>query len=465
VKPILQICQPILQVAFRMNDSVFDNAAGKVKKKRSPRFGRRHVLAGLGGAAGTAATGLAYSRLASPALAQSMAHIVVVGGGFGGATAARAIQRQAPHVKVSLIAPADIYTACPFSNLVISGSRPLKAQEFSYEALSKIGISVIKGWVETVDPLSRTLSLRGGHKLSYDRLILSPGIDFDYDALDGYSPEAAKLLPHAWKAGAQTLLLRDQIRAMPETGRVVISVPPAPFRCPPGPYERASLIAHYLKTYKPRAKLLILDAQETFSKQALFQAAWAQHYNDIITWRGGSDDGAVQRVDAKTKRVFTDFDEITADVINIIPPQKAGRIAQQAGVTNASGWCPVNAQSFASSLQDNIYVIGDATLAAPMPKSAFSANLQARLCARQVLRDLADLPATPTLLSNSCYSFTSPEQAISITGVYKNNKNVLESVAGSGGISPLIADKFAREAEADHARDWFETLTHQAFGA
>jgi len=413
--------------------------------------------------------GLASPAIARPALAKNQPRIVIIGGGFGGATAARTLKLQAPHLDVSLVEPKTHYMACPFSNLVITGARSMKAQSFGYEGLTRLGVRHLKDWAEDVDPARQEIVLGGGARFGYDRLILSPGIDINYQAIEGYSKAASEDLPHGWQAGSQTRMLQQKLRNLPDGELVVLSVPPAPFRCPPGPYERASLIAHYLKTHKLRSKLLILDGQEKFSKQALFEQIWARDYPGIITRRPASDDGAVIAVDAAQHMVMTEFDEIKAGLINPIPPQSAGLIAKRAGVTNRSGWCPVNSLDFSSNLQDNIYVIGDAIIAAPMPKSAFAAGLQARLCALQIIRSFNDVPAQPTILANICYSFLSPEQAVSITGVYQNEGGELTSVNGAGGLSPLLGedpegDQEARRREAAHARGWFKRALQQAYG-
>ena len=270
-------------------------------------------------------------------------------------------------------------------------------------------------------------------------------------------------MPHAWKAGGQTTLLRDQLRTMPDNGTAVISVTAAPFRCPPGPYERASLVAGYLKRHKPKAKLLVLDSNEKFSKQGLFQAAWREQFGELLEWRAASNDGLVARVDAESMRVFTDFEDIDADVVNVVPPQKAGVIAERAGATDATRWCPINATTFESSLQPNIHVIGDATIAAPMPKSAFSANLQGKVCAIQVARLLSDLDAEATTLANTCYSFLNAEKAISVSGVYRNDAGEFSNVPGAGGVSPLEAPDGFPEREARQARAWFAQITTETF--
>ncbi len=419
----------------------------------SLRPDRRAVIAGLA------------SLVAMPSFAAgNPARVVVVGGGFGGATAARFINRLAPDVKVTLVEPSRTFTACPLSNLVVAGARALAAQRFGYRALAREGIDVVHDRAVDVNAAARTVALAGGSALRYDRLILSPGIDIDWGGLEGYGSAAAETMPHAWKAGEQTLLLRRQLEAMEDGGLVVISVPRAPFRCPPGPYERASLIAHYLKGRKPRSKVLVLDANERFSKQPLFQAEWAARYGGLLEWRGASDGGRVLRVDAGAMTLETDFERIRADVANVIPPQKAGEIAARAGVADSTGWCPVNAVAFESSLQPGIHVIGDATIAAPMPKSAFTANLQAKVCAVQVVRLLRGMGPEPTVLVNTCYSYLAPDAAISISGVYSNEGGVLADIPGAGGVSPAAPNPHSRTSEAAQAFDWFRAITRETFG-
>ena len=392
------------------------------------------------------------------------ARVVIVGGGFGGATAARFLKRAAPAIQITLIEPNGTYVSCPFSNLVIGGTRPLESQQFGYSALAKEGITIVRDRAENIDAAARLVTLQSGATLRYDRLILSPGIDLRWGALPGYDQDAVDAMPHAWKAGDQTTLLRRQLEAMEDGGLVVITAPTSPYRCPPGPYERASLIAHYLKTHKPRSKLLILDSKDHFSKQPLFQAEWAQRYGNLIEWRGASEDGRVTRVDHNAMTIETDFDAIQADVANVIPPQHAGDIAHRAGVADATGWCPINATSFESALQPRIHVIGDATIAAPMPKSAFSANLQAKVCAIQVARLLAGKAPEPSVLLNTCYSYVSSDAAISIAGAYANDNGIFSNVSGTGGISPQEPKAGGREREAAQASDWFRAITDETFG-
>jgi len=316
-----------------------------------------------------------------------------------------------------------------------------------------------------VDVAARSVSLADGARLAYDRLVLAPGIDIRWGALAGYDEAAAAQMPHAWHAGEQTLLLRRQLEAMDDGGLVVISAPANPFRCPPGPYERASLIAHYLKTKKPKSKLLVLDAKDAFSKQRLFQAAWAELYPGLLEWVPLSKGGAVTSVDVATRTLVTDFGRHQANVANIIPPQKAGRIADVTGVADRTGWCPIDPVTFESKLQPRIHVIGDAAIAGAMPKSAFAANSQAKTCAAAVATLLTGgTPSTPKLI-NTCYSLVAPDYGISVAGVYQPSPGgQLADVPGAGGVSPADAPRATRAAEAVLAEAWFRTITAEVFG-
>jgi len=401
----------------------------------------------------------------APARAQSAGpRVVVVGGGFGGASCARALRQLAPRLAVTLVEASATFTACPFSNAVIGGLRELSAQQFGYTRVAADGITVVPAMATAVDAAAKSVTLADGTRLPYDRLVLAPGIDIRWGALPGYDEAAAAAMPHAWKAGEQTLLLRRQLEAMDDGGLVVIAAPANPFRCPPGPYERASLIAHYLKTRKPKSKLLVLDAKDAFSKQRLFQAAWAELYPGLLEWVPLSKGGAVTSVDAATRTLVTDFGKHQAKVANVIPPQKAGRIAEAAGVADRSGWCPIDPVTFESTLQPGIHVIGDAAIAGAMPKSAFAANSQAKSCAAAVVTLLdGGLPAAPKLI-NTCYSLVAPDYGISVAGVYVPSGGQLADVPGAGGVSPANAPRGARAAEAVLAEAWFRTITGEVFG-
>ena len=405
---------------------------------------RRGFMAGAGALA-----------LATPSLAQGAAgRVVVIGGGFAGATVARAIKAMDARVAVTLVEPNATFTACPFSNEVIVGLRGIEAQQFGYDGVRKAGVEVIVDTASAVDAEACVVTLAGGARLAYDRLVIAPGVDIAWGALPGYTPEAAEIMPHAWKAGAQTLLLRAQLEAMEDGGVVVISAPANPYRCPPGPYERASLIAWYLKTRKPKSKLLLLDAKDAFSKQKLFQNAWKEL----------SSGGKVVSVDAAGLVLETEFGKHKANVANVISPQRAGAIAAAAGVADRSGWCPMDPVTFESTLRKNIHVIGDAAIAGAMPKSAFAANAQAKACAAAIVALLnGRAPAEPLLL-NTCYSVAAPEYGFSVAGVYRPAKGLLNEVAGSGGASPVDAPEATRALEARLANGWYNTITAEVFG-
>jgi NADPH-dependent 2,4-dienoyl-CoA reductase/sulfur reductase-like enzyme len=388
--------------------------------------------------------------------------VVVVGGGFGGVTCARELKRKG--LAVTLVEADAVYTACPFSNAVLAGLRPIETQQFKLDAVEKEEIDIIRRRAVRVDPQSRRVGLEDGAFLDYDRLVLAPGIDIRFDALPGYDGAAAAAMPHAWKAGEQTTLLRRQLEAMDNGGTFVMAAPANPFRCPPGPYERASLIAHYLKTHKPRSKLLILDAKDSFSKQRLFQAAWQDLYPNMIEWVSLSSGGKVVEVDAKARTLVTDFGRHKGDVVNVIPPQRAGQIAQAAGVADRSGWCPVDPVTFESRLQPNIHVIGDASIAGGMPKSAFSANAQAKVCATAIASLLRGEAPTEPKLVNTCYSLVAPNYGISVAGVYSPRNGVLTDVEGAGGTSPVNAPPAFRAQEAVYAEAWFQTITREVYG-
>ena len=408
--------------------------------------------------------GVAASLAPSVALAQGAGRVVVVGGGFAGATCARAIKKLDPKLTVTLVEPNATFIACPFSNGVIAGLRELRQQQFGYDAVKRDGVSLAPTSATAVDASAKSVALADGSRLAYDRLVLAPGIDFNWSGLPGYTEAAAEKMPHAWKAGPQTLLLRRQLEAMEDGGLVVMSAPANPFRCPPGPYERASLIAYYLKTKKPKSKLLLLDAKDAFSKQKLFQNAWTQLYPGLIEWVSLSQGGKVTSVDPEMLTFVTEFARHKAAVANVIPPQKAGAIAAQAGVANQSGWCPVEPVAFESTLQSGIHVLDDAAIMGGMPKSAFSANAQAKVCAAAVVAKLAGKEPVDPRLINTCYSLVAPDYGITVAGVYRPDKGQLADIAGAGGVSPLEADAAFRAQEAVYAEGWFRTITAETFG-
>lgn len=411
----------------------------------------------LGAAAASA------GALASPAiLAQARPRVIVVGGGFAGATCARSLASLG--VDVTLVEADERYVACPFSNLVIHGSRTIEQQTFGYEGVRKAGVNVLIGRAARIDAVGPRVIMEDGRALEADRVVLAPGIDVRFDALSGYDAKAAQIMPHAWKAGAQTILLRRQIEAMDDGGVVVMSVPNNPYRCPPGPYERASLIAHYLKARKPKSKLIVLDSKDSFSKQKLFLAAWQELYPQHLEWVSLASGGKTVEIDARDMTVVTEFSRHKASVANVIPPQQAGAVAIASGLADRSGWCPIEPETFESRLAPKVHVIGDAAIAGAMPKSAFSANAQAKHCAVAVAALLRGAAAPSPKLINTCYSLVAPDYGISVAGVYQPAKGILADVEGAGGTSPGSAPREVRAREAIYADAWFKIITESVFG-
>lgn len=414
---------------------------------------RRTILGGL------AAIGLSNRW---PSFAQARPKIVVIGGGFAGSTFAKNFSRLFPSADLTLVDSSLNYFACPLSNLVIANERTLEQQTFKRSYDTTANINCVSSLVKKIDVQNKVVLLNDDSQISYDKAIVAPGIDFRFNAIEGYDRDSTVSMPHAWQAGEQTRLLRKALTSMNDGGLIVISVPRAPFRCPPGPYERASLMAYFLKHRKPKSKILILDANEQFSKQPQFTSEWSKHYNGIIEWRSSAEDGTVIRVDNQSKTLHTDFETFRPAIANVIPPQQAGSIARHSGLTDSTGWCPIDSVTFESKLQKDVYVLGDATIASPMPKSAYSANMQAKVCAINLARQFSGLTEQSTILTNTCYSFISPQKAISIVGVYLNDEG-FRSVANSGGVSQIVAKDYEREAEARQAKSWFSTITNEAF--
>jgi sulfide dehydrogenase [flavocytochrome c] flavoprotein subunit len=416
---------------------------------------RRNVVRGVA----ASAAALAF---ASPSLAQSAARIIVIGGGFGGAACARALKRIDAKLNVTLVEPNRTFVACPFSNEVIAGLRDIGAQQFNYDKISAAGITVMAEAATRIDPQSRTVGLAGGQSLAYDRLVLAPGIDLKFDALPGYDEAAAEKMPHAWKAGEQTVRLRRQLEAMDDGGLVVLAAPAAPSRCPPAPYERASLIAHYLKAHKPRSKILILDAKDGFPQQRLFENAWKELYPGMIERVSLSQGGRVTAVEPATNTVITDFGNYTAAVANVIPPQQAGRVAAIAGAVDKTGWCPIDPVSFVSTLVPNVHVIGDACMGGGIPKSASAANAQARACAAAIASLIAGKPPETPKLLGACYNTVAPGYAFSLSGIYAPKDGMFAEV--ESGTSPVDAPREQRQREADNAQSWYGNITGETFG-
>lgn len=419
---------------------------------------RRQVLRDTGAAAAVA---LWPQRL----LAQNRPRIVIIGGGFAGASCARALRKSDAKLAVTLVEARRVYTAPPLSAGVFGGIRRLADQQFGYGKIAAAGITVAAARATAVDPRARTVTLSTGDKLRYDKLVLAPGVAMRLDAIPGYDEAASARAPHAWTTdGAQYDTLHRQLEAMDDGGLVAISAPADPSRCPPGPYERASMIAYYLKTRKPRSKVVILDSKDGFIMQGLFQDAWRRLYPGLLEWKSISSGDNIASIDTAAKKIETDFDSYQYAVANVIPPQVAGKIAAAAGAADHTGWCPVDPVTFESLLQKDIHVVGDAALAGAMPKSAFAAAVEGRLCAAAIVNILAGkAPVAAKLLSN-CYSLIAPDYAISTATVHQPVKGEYVDVTGAGGVSPLAAPPQRRAEEAKFADAWFRTTTAEIFG-
>uniref|UniRef100_A0A450YST0 Sulfide dehydrogenase [flavocytochrome c] flavoprotein chain n=1 Tax=Candidatus Kentrum sp. TC TaxID=2126339 RepID=A0A450YST0_9GAMM len=410
--------------------------------------------------------GLAALSMGYPLIGRAIhkGRVAVVGGGYSGATAAKYLRLADPAIAVTLFEKDNRFLSCPGSNLVLGGERTIEDISFGYDMLSlRYGISVLHDRVADIDPITRRISTDGGMRRTYDRIIVAPGIDFRWEDIDGYDETAAATMPHAWRTGEQVLLLRRQLAEMQDGGVVLISVPPKPFRCPAAPYERASQIAHYLASEKPASRIIILDANDSFSKQALFEKGWAEHYPGVITRIPNARDGRVIRADAATRALFTEFETHRGAVVNIIPPQRAGIIAGRAGLTDASGWCPIDHRTFESALHPGIHVIGDACMAGALPKSGYAANSAAKICAAAVAALInGNSPAEPSFV-NTCYSLITPTHGISAAMVYHLKDGRIVEVEGAGGDSPLTASEIDRELEARYARSWIKSITTDIF--
>jgi len=387
-------------------------------------------------AAGASSAALAGCA-AAPEVRKPVGRVVVIGAGYGGATAAKYIRLWSQGtIEVFLIERNAEFISCPISNLVLGGNRTMAEITHSYQKLRDYGVQVIRDEVTGISLDKKRVSLRRIEDLPFDRLVVSPGVDFMHDAIQGYDAQAQKTILHSWKAGPETIALRQQLEGMRDGGVYVLSIPLAPYRCPPGPYERASQIAFYFKKAKPRSKVLILDANpDVTSKGPLFKAAWNDLYKGIIEYRGNA---AVAGVDAKAMTVRTDFDTIKGDVLNVIPPQRAGDVAKP--FINANNrWCGVDWLSMESTAAKGVHILGDATLSAPlMPKSGHMANQHARLAAAAIVELMNGRPPSPTpLITNTCYSFVSDKEVIHVASVhtYDPKDKVLKVVPGSGGVS------------------------------
>ena len=411
--------------------------------------------------------GAAAGFMAAPMVVRAAGHskprVVVVGGGAGGATAARYIAKDSNgEIDVTLIEPTRAYYTCFFSNLYLGGFREMDSLGHSYGNLAAAyGINVLHDWATGVDRDAKTVTTAGGYTVPYDRLILSPGIDFVDGAVDGWDISAANAMPHAYKAGSQTELLKAQIMAMPQGGVFAMVAPPNPYRCPPGPYERISMVAHLLKEVNPTAKILVADPKPSFSKQGLFEEGWNNHYSGMIERVGPDFGGANVSVDPDAMTVSIDGDVNKVDVCNVIPAMKAGRIADIAGITEGN-WAPVNAADLSSKMDENIHVLGDACAQGDMPKSGFSANSQAKVCAMAVRGALTGSSVFPARFSNTCWSLIDTDDGVKVGATYEATDEKIAKV--DGFVSQTGESAELRAATYQESVGWYDGITADMFG-
>ena len=410
---------------------------------------RRRIFLQL--SAGAAGAGILRTVGAARPRARIKAKVVVVGGGFAGAGCALSLRRLNPAIEVTLVDPDDRYVTCPMSNSVLAGFRSIESISVSRLGLQRAGVNYVRDWVTSIDAQSRRARLAGGAELAYDRLVMAPGIRFLWGKPEGYSRDTAQAMPHAWQAGAQTEILAAQLRGMHDGGVVAISVPAGPMRCPPGPFERASLIAAFLQRAKPRSKVLIFDSNNHFPRQDAFNDAWQSLYPRMIEWIPVVDGGAVVRVATQGKKLL-----YTSQGAH---PQAPGIAAVQAGLASDHGWCPINPQTFESLLVAGVHVIGDACIADPMPKAASAANSQARQCALAIAAALDGREPAAPLFESVCYSMLARRRALSIHGRFQLLDGVIRSVEGPEG-----AGSASSEQEARNAEDWYRGLVADSVG-
>ncbi len=405
--------------------------------------------------AGAALGGLALTGCASTPSGPSIGRVVIVGGGFGGTTAARYLRLWGGNVDVTLVERNPNFISCPMSNLVVGGYKQMAEITRSYDGLKAMGVKFVQGDVVAIDAAGKKLRLAGGTDIAYDRLILSPGVDFMFDQVGGLqaSIDSGRVV-HSWKAGPQTMALRKQLEAMPDGGVYAMSIPKVPYRCPPGPYERACMVASYFKTAKPRSKVLVLDANpEIQSKKALFERAFKQHYDGILEYRANSE---IKEVAGNVAKL--EFEDVKADVLNIIPPQRAGDIARSAGLLNMNNrWVGVNWLTMESTAAPGIHVLGDATFSAPaMPKSGHMANQHAKVAAAAIINLLKGeaVNAAPVVM-NTCYSFVTAKDVVHVASVHQYDAadKTFKTVPGSGGVSAG-----ANQIEGRYALSWADNI-------
>ncbi len=432
-----------------------------LKKNLNRReFARIFGAAGLAGAGG--ALGVARPASGQGSVAKKGARVIIIGGGIGGATVAHHLKKAAPDLEVVLIEKKKRYTTCFFSNWYLAGLRSFDQITHDYNGLVKLGVKVVIDKVLEVDATKKRVKLAGGGFRHFDRLVISPGIDFKWETIENYDARQAETMPHAWIAGPQTKTLKAQLMAMEDGGTVIVSPPPNPYRCPPGPYERISLIAFYLQKHKPKSKILVLDPKPKFSKMALFQAAWESYYPNMIEWvPPNMTGGGVLKVKPKDKMVVTgDGEKHKGDVFNIIPAQKASKLLIRAGLADGD-WVPIDPKSFAARRAKYVYVLGDSANAAKMPKSGFAANSQAKVVANAVIADLGLGKRYPAKFRNTCWSALSDRDAVKVGASYKAGDKLVEVT--SKFISKVGEDAELREKTFREAESWYSSITNDSF--
>jgi sulfide dehydrogenase [flavocytochrome c] flavoprotein subunit len=423
------------------------------------RLTRRTFLQSSAAVAGAAA----FSAV--PAIGQAKPRVVVIGGGAGGTTAAKYIARDSKGaIDVTLVEPLKRYQTCFHSNLYLGGYRSYDSITHGYEKLtSAYGVKMNHQWASAIDRDKKQVVLADGSRLSYDRLVVSPGIALKYDSVPGWSKEHEVAMPHAWLPGEQTQILKKRLDAVPDGGVIVMIAPPNPFRCPPGPYERVSMMAHALKAAgKSKSKIIIIDPKENFSKQGLFQEGWEKYYKGMVEWLGPKVHDGLKSVDPKTNTVVTGFETYKAALVNVIPAQTAGAIAIDAKLTNAGGFCPIDAASMKSTVDPNIYVLGDASIAGDMPKSGFSANSQAKVAALMIRGELIKAETFPARYANTCWSLIETDDAVKVGGRYEAKDGKIAATETFVSKTGESAD--LRKATQAENMGWYAGISADMFG-
>jgi NADPH-dependent 2,4-dienoyl-CoA reductase/sulfur reductase-like enzyme len=413
----------------------------------------------IGGASALGASGV----LAAPAIAQAKPRVVVIGGGPGGATLAKYVARDSKGaVHVTLIEPLKEFVTCFHSNLYLGDFRPYGSITHDYSGVAKHGVTLVHEPAVLINPNTKTVRVASGATLPYDRLVVAPGIDIKFDSIPGYSEKASEIMPHAWKPGPQTQLLKKQLDALQDGATIVMVAPPNPYRCPPGPYERVSMMAHVLKKKgHTKSKIIVLDPKPNFSKQGLFVEGWQKHYPGMIEWQDPKMHGGIKGVDPSTMTVKTDLADYKAQLVNVIPAQMAGKIARDIGLTNETGFCPIKPESMQSAKVPDIYVLGDASIAGEMPKSAFSANSQAKVAAMVIRGELTKSPTFPARYTNTCWSLIETDDTVKVGGRYEPKDGKIAAVETF--ISKTGEDADLRKQTQVENMGWYQGIVADIF--